>query len=154
VRTTASIIVWARETGRAALLRRDRREGLQAVGQAGKARARTAGYGKFLSERTDGRNGTDGRQRGLACGRECGPHNAGCMRATHCKPANIQVGGVNGTGQVDNGTPDHTDTVKAWTRPTSSDAFGITSFGIPFPFTNKAATFSARLHLTAPLMHP
>jgi hypothetical protein len=32
--------------GRAAPLRRDRREGLKAVGQAGKARARTAGYGK------------------------------------------------------------------------------------------------------------
>jgi hypothetical protein len=50
VRTTGTIIVWARETGRAAPLRSDRREGLQAVGQAGKARARTAGYGK--SERT------------------------------------------------------------------------------------------------------
>jgi hypothetical protein len=38
------------EAERAAPLRRDRREGLQAVGQTGKARARTAGYGK--SERT------------------------------------------------------------------------------------------------------
>jgi hypothetical protein len=37
---------------RAAPLRRDRREGLQAGGQAGKAPARTAGYGSRLTEGT------------------------------------------------------------------------------------------------------
>jgi hypothetical protein len=40
----------ARETGRAAPLRRDRREGLQAVWQAGKAPARADGIGNWESQ--------------------------------------------------------------------------------------------------------
>jgi hypothetical protein len=58
-------------------------EGLQAVWQAGKARARTAGSGK--SERTQPapkRRHKRERQRRRACGRACGPHNAGRLRAT------------------------------------------------------------------------
>ncbi len=37
--------------------------------------------------------------------------------------------GDNGTGEVDNGTPDHTDTVKAWTRllvwPAGAEAIDV-----------------------------
>jgi hypothetical protein len=98
VRTTATIIVWARETGRAAPLRRNRREGLQAVGQAGKAPARTAGYGSRLTERTQppkrgraGRAGAGasasanaGLHAGVNAGHTmrdaCGPHNSGRMQ--------------------------------------------------------------------------
>ncbi len=48
------------------------------------------------------------RQRGRACGRECGPHTA----------ANVRTDRWERTGQVmDNGTPDHTDTVKGMTWP-------------------------------------
>jgi hypothetical protein len=104
VRTSGIIIVWARETGRAAPLRRDMREGLQAVGQAGKTRARPAGSGK--PAQTEGtqaapKRGRAGRAGAGACAsaRErgrwrlaCGPHNAGRMRATQCRAhANVQT---------------------------------------------------------------
>jgi hypothetical protein len=52
---------------------------------------------------------------GVNAGHTSGTH-AGPTLLDACKRANRQVGGRNGTGQVDNGTPDHTDTVKAWTR--------------------------------------
>ncbi len=84
------VIVWARETGRAAPLRRDRLEGLKAVGQARKARARTAGYGK--SERTQpaprrGRAGRSGA--GASASANAGLHagvNAGHTMRDACGP--------------------------------------------------------------------
>jgi hypothetical protein len=71
------------------------REGLKAVGQAGKARALTAGSvvgadgrdtarAQARASRPRGRRRKRERQRGLALGRECGPHNAGRMKATQC----------------------------------------------------------------------
>jgi hypothetical protein len=139
VRTTATIIVWARETGRAAPLRRDRREGLQAVGRTGEG---TRADGRVWEVGTDTaraqarasrplrrrRRRKRERQRGLACGRECGPQNAGHMRATQWGPGRVQTCEQTGrwerTGQVKWTTAPHghsqgthdTDTVKAWTR--------------------------------------
>ncbi len=41
--------------------------------------------------------------------------------------------GENGTGHVDNGTPDHTDTVKGMKWPPVVPPFGITSFELMDP---------------------
>ncbi len=96
-------------TGRAAPLGRDRREGRQAGGQAGKARARTA-VGSRNGHRPHPSAGEQAaqalaqarRQRRRAFGRECGPHNAGRMRATQCGTLQTceQTGRWERTGQV------------------------------------------------------
>ncbi len=110
------------------------REGLQAVGQAGKARARTAGSvvgadgrdtarAQARASMPRGRRRKRERQRGLALGRECGPHNAGAS-----KRANRQVGGRERHRSSANDTTHHSDTVKGVDKATNSDAFGITSW--------------------------
>ncbi len=100
VRTTATIIVWAPKGERAAPLRRDRLEGLKAVGQAGKERARMAGSGK--SAQTEGtqpapKRGRAGRAGAGASATANAGVNAGVnaghtMLATHCGThANVQT---------------------------------------------------------------
>jgi hypothetical protein len=84
----------ARETGRAAPLRRDRREGLQAAGQTGKARARTAGYvvgadGRDTARAELGRAGRTGA--GVSASANAGLHwgvNAGHTMRGACGTRN------------------------------------------------------------------
>ncbi len=125
--------------GRAAPLRRDRREGLQAVGQAGKARARTAGSGKSEGMHTAPKRGRAGHvgagasanaNAGLHWGVNaghtmwddaghtmrgaCGPHNAGRMQT--CE----QTGRWGITGQVKWTTAPRTTRTKSRHGPSAS----------------------------------
>jgi hypothetical protein len=121
-----TIIVWARETGRAAPLRRDRREGLKAVGQAGKARARTAGYGKSAVGSPRPSAGEQAARAQAQAPTRATSLAAVCMRVCHtmrdaCKCA---VGGDRSWGQGQHAPHGHGQGMDTATK---SDAFGITS---------------------------
>jgi hypothetical protein len=128
------------------------REGRQAVGQAGKARAPTVGSGK--SAQTEGTQPTPKRGRAgrasagasasanaseVACGR-------GCMDTMRdaCKRANRQVGGTErdrSCGEGHHAGTHPTDTVKGMD---SSDAEGITTGGLAT--TSHAIRWSSELN--------
>ncbi len=113
------------EAKRAAPLREDRRDGLQAARPAGEARrvpdqdtpaAPTEGTRaapkRGRADSTGAGASASANASDIAGGwLACGPHNAGCMQT--CE----QTGGENGTGHVDNGTTHDTDTVKGMTWP-------------------------------------